>query len=148
MPTYTYECSNGHPFERSLPVAQYRDPQTCECGSPGQRTITAPALAYAQRECRYDSPIDGRAITSWRQREEDLKRNSCQEYDPEMRKDYHRRIEREQNALERSIETTVEAEIERMPGRKREQLHNELHAGAEATPVRGAVPISTVRSIK
>lgn len=147
MPTYEYVCSNGHEFERSLPVAQYQDPQTCECGRTGKRVISAPLLAVVQRECRYDSPIDGRPITSWRAREEDLKRHGCQEYDPAMRQDYHRRLEREDAQLEKSIESTVEAEIERMPARKRERLQNELNAGAHAAPVRGAAPLKTTRSI-
>lgn len=147
MPTYDYECSNGHAFERFLPLAEYTAPQTCDCGQVGQRVISAPMLIWGQRECVYDSPIDGRPITSWRQRQEDLKRNNCEEYDPGMRQDYERRLTSEQNALESKIESTIEAEIERLPARKRESLHNELHAGADATPERGSVPLKTVRSI-
>ena len=38
---YEYECSNGHRFERSLPVAQYDAPQTCECGASAGKVISA-----------------------------------------------------------------------------------------------------------
>lgn len=130
-----------------LPVAEYRTPQLCGCGKKAKRVISAPMLAFAQRECVYDSPIDGRPITSWAQRKEDLARNGCEEYDPGIKQDYHRRLEREQNTLERQLDDTIEAEIDKMPTRKREKLQNELDAGATAVPERGTVPISTVRAI-
>lgn len=148
MPLYEYRCSNGHEFERSLPVAEYKAPQTCECGARGERVISTPTIGYVQRECRYDSPIDGRPITSWRQRQDDLARHGCREYDPGMKQDYHRRIEREQTALEKKFDATVEAEIERMPSRKRERLQSELDSGAAATPSRGSVPLVTRKAIE
>jgi putative FmdB family regulatory protein len=146
MPMYEYACERGHHFERFLKVADYQTPQTCDCGTAGRRVLSLP-IVFAQRECVYDSPVDGRPITSWKQRREDLARNGCQEYDPEMKKDYHRRLEREDRELESKIEATVEAEIERMPGHKREALQNELNGGAQATPERSTVPISTVREL-
>lgn len=145
---YGYVCVCGAEFERVLPVSEYQTPQTCECGRSAKRVISAPMLAFAQRECRYDSPIDGRPITSWAQRKEDLLRNGCQEYDPGMKQDYQKRIEKEQNALERRLDTTIEAEIDKMPTRKREKLQNELDSGATAVPERGTVPISTVRALE
>lgn len=137
MPTYQYECVCGNEFEKILPVDQYLDPQWCHCGKRANKILSVPLMVSAQKECRYTSPIDDRPITSWRQRRDDLARNGCQEYDPEMKKDYHRRIERENAALERKLESTVEAEIESMGARKREKLQAELDAGATATPERG-----------
>lgn len=139
MPLYEYVCSNGHEFERYLPVAEYKAPQQCECGKKGKRVISAPMLAYAQRECVYDSPIDGRPITSWAQRREDLARNGCQEYDPGMKQDYQRRIQREDREMDKQLDATIEAEFERMPARKLEKLTNELESGATAVPERGTV---------
>lgn len=144
---YEYICPCGAEFERMLPVAEYQTPQICECGRKAKRVISAPMLAFAQRECRYDSPVDGRPITTWAERKEDLLRNGCSEYDPEMKKDYHRRLEREQNALERKFDSTIEAEIERMPGRKREKLQNELDSGATAAPVNSSIPRATTVDI-
>lgn len=145
---YEYLCVCGAEFERTLPVSEYQTPQICECGRKAKRVISAPMLAFAQRECRYDSPVDGRPITSWAQRKEDLLRHGCQEYDPGMKQDYHKRVEREQNALERRLDDTIEAEIDKMPTRKREKLQNELDGGASAAPVRGTVPIATRRAIE
>lgn len=136
MPTYAYECDCGSAFDRVLPLAEYQTPQICECGHTAKRVISAPMLAFAQRECVYDSPVDGRPITSWAQRREDLARSGCQEYDPEMKKDYHRRLEREQNALERRVDATIEAEVDKMPARKRETLQSELDHGATAEILR------------
>lgn len=144
---YEYICSNGHEFERSLPVAEYKTPQICECGRKGKRVISAPMLAVVQRECVYDSPIDGRPITSWAQRREDLARHGCQEYDPGMRQDYQRRIEREDREMDQKLDATVEAVIDQMPSHKKERLVKELAAGATAVPERGTVPKATLRSI-
>lgn len=147
MPTYEYECQCGNAFERVLPVSAYQTPQWCHCGLQGRRVISRPMLVSVKQDICYDSPIDGRPITSWKQRQEDLARNGCQEYDPEMKTDYHRRIAREDAELDRKIEETVEAEIERMPSRKKEALANEIDAGATPTPERGSVPMASVTPI-
>lgn len=147
MPTYEYQCLMGHHFERVLPVAEYKTPQTCECGADSVKLVSLPLAGYVQRECRYDSPIDGRPITSWAQRKDDLARHGCQEYDPGMKDDYDRRVKRSEEAMEKSVEATIEAEIDRMPARKKEQLHSELNAGANATIERGLAPISTTRDL-
>jgi hypothetical protein len=139
---YEYECPAGHIFERVLPVSEYKAPQPCDCGQMGQRIISR-THGFVQRECVYDSPIDGRPVTSWAQRREDMARNNCQEYDPGMRQDYDRRIAREDAILDAKFEETIEAEIERMPSRKREQLQAELDGGAVAMPERSTVSQST-----
>ena len=142
---YEYLCQYGHTFERVLPVAEYKSRQFCHCGSIGSKVISAPTV-FASKDVCYDSPIDGRPITSMKARRDDLARNNCTEYDPEIKKDYARRIEREQLQLERSVEATVEATIEQMPVRKREKLESELRSGADCAPERQAAPfISTTK---
>jgi len=147
MPTYEYECQNGHPFERVLPHSEYRTAQYCNCGSLGKRIITAPTV-FASKAICYDSPIDGRPITSRRARIDDLARNNCVEYDPEIKKDYARRIERQQASLDKSIEATVEETIERMPIRKRELLEAEFKGGADCVPERKTAPFTTITKVK
>ena len=148
MPTYEYACEKGHHFERVLAVADYQTPQTCECGVAGRRVISVPARGYVQKECNYDSPITGKPITSWKQRRDDLARNGCREYDPEMRTDYDRRVKRDAAELEKGVDSTVDALYESLPTRKREQLESELKSGADATIERGSVPRATIRSIE
>lgn len=136
MPTYEYHCTNDHYFERVLPVADYKTPQTCPCGAQGRRVISMPILKIP-KDIRYDSPIDGRPITSEKARREDLARHNCRPYDPEQKKDYHRRIERDQQALDASIDDTIDREWGKMPTRKREQLAGELLNGADLGVARG-----------
>ncbi len=147
MPVYEYLCQYGHTFERVLPVAEYKSRQFCHCGSIGSKVISAPTVFASKGVC-YDSPIDGRPITSMKARRDDLARNNCTEYDPEIKKDYTRRIEREQLQLERSVEATVEATIEKMPVRKREQLESELRSGADCAPERQAAPFTTITKVQ
>jgi len=79
----------------------------------------------------YPSPIDGSPITSRRKRAEDLARNECVEYDPQMRHDYDRRIKEEEKKLDQAVERTVEETILSMPSDKREKLGQELEKGAD-----------------
>ena len=147
MPTYCYSCESGHEFERVLPISEYKSKQFCDCGLEGKLYISKPTI-FIGPDVHYTSPIDGRPITSMKARRDDLARNNCTEYDPEIKKDYTRRIEREQLQLERSVEATVEATIEKMPVRKREQLESELRSGADCAPERQAAPFTTITKVQ
>jgi putative FmdB family regulatory protein len=47
MPTYTYECSVcGEPFERVLHMSESDEPQTCQCGGLGKKTISMPNVIF------------------------------------------------------------------------------------------------------
>jgi putative FmdB family regulatory protein len=139
--TYEFKCRNGHEFERILPVAHFRQPQQCECGAEGRRILSLPTLMI-KRDIAYQSPIDGRTINSEQARRDDLARNNCMEYDPGMKQDYQLRISRGEADLDKQVDSTIEAEISRMPIRKREKLEAELKDGANAEPVRLEVPNS------
>jgi hypothetical protein len=85
----------------------------------------------------YDSPIDGKPITSWQAREEDLKRNGCTAYDPEQKMDYANRLKESESLLDKSIEVSVEETIAKMPTEKRGKLYSELtEQGVQADVVR------------
>jgi putative FmdB family regulatory protein len=142
MPTYEYECACGNTFERVLPLARYDEQQWCHCGGAARKIFTKAPFGIVQKECVYDSPVDGRPITSWAQRRDDLARNGCQEYDPMMRQDYDRRLKREDAELDSKIEATVEEEIEKMPSRKKELLAQSIDSGASPTPERSTAPLS------
>jgi len=148
MPTYEYECACGNTFERILPAREYKAEQWCHCGLQGRKIISRPMLVSVKQDVCYDSPIDGRPITSWAQRREDLARNGCQEYDPMMRQDYDRRLKREDAELDSKIEATVEEEIQKMPSRKKELLAQAIDSGASPTPERSTAALSTVTRIE
>lgn len=149
MPIYEYSCKNHHHFERVLPVADYKSKQTCmECGEEGRRIISLPMVRVSQDIC-YDSPIDGRPITSMAKRREDLARSGCQPYDPEMKKDTDRLRKQEAESLERKFDETVEEAYAKMPTKKKEALASDLLHGADATLTRGTPNLKPItREIK
>lgn len=136
MPNYDYACDCGKTFERYLPLAEYAQPQVCECGLVAQKIILKAPMAVVQPDICYDSPIDGRPITSKQARIEDLARSNCVPYDPEQKTDYLRRNERQQAELEAKMEATVDREIAQMPSRKRERLAAEMEGGMDVVPER------------
>lgn len=89
------------------------------------------AAFFMSQDIHYQSPIDGKVISGKRARQEDLARSGCIEYDPEMKTDYSRRIERDEKSLDSKIEQSVEMEMAKMPARKREGLVSELNSGVE-----------------
>lgn len=135
MPVYEYLCTCGNAFDRYLPLERYKEPQSCDCGQVAEKQISRPMMVSV-KEIRYESPIDGRPITTLAQRKEDLARSGCIEYDPEMKTDYNRRIERDEKQLEAKIEDSVNSQIAKMPARKREKLNSELNSGIEVTTER------------
>lgn len=126
MPIYHYRCECGMDESLYQPLTTFTGFHDCYCGRQAQVVIGAPLLVKAAPDVCYDSPIDGSPITSWDKRREDLKRNGCREYDPEMKRDYHRNLKESEAKLDKAIESTVEEAIEKLPTRKRAQLHSEL----------------------
>lgn len=103
-------------------------------------------LVICRPDVCYDSPIDGKPITSAQARKEDLARSGCIEYDPEMKKDQQRRIEREDAVLEAAVSETVDAEIARMPARKREKLESEMQGGMDLQPERVTPDLKPIKT--
>jgi hypothetical protein len=101
----------------------------------GQRVFAAP-MVFVKPDIHYESPIDGRVISSKQQRLDDLARSGCIEYDPEMKTDAARRRQESDKILDKAVETTVEQAFEKMPVQKKERLTNELLGGITAEPVR------------
>ena len=103
----------------------------------GRHMKKAPMI-FVSPDIHYKSPIDGRSITNKSARLDDLARNNCVEYDPEMKTDYKRRIAESEKKLDKSVDEQVEKTISQMPSRKRERLEGELRAGLDAEVVRTA----------
>lgn len=133
MPTHDHLCRRCNVVEeRFVPRSELDAQQVHVCGEPMERVFTAFPFTFIGPDVCYDSPIDGRHVTSRQARIEDLKRSGCIAYDPEMKTDYMRRIKESEAALERSVEATVDREIAQMPARKREKLEAELQGGMSA----------------
>ncbi len=126
MPLYQFACERQHRFDRVVPLARFEETQHCDCGGVAVRVICAPLLVTTAEDVRYASPIDGRVITSHAARQEDLKRNNCIPYDPEVKTDYARRIKESEAQLSVRVSETVERTIEQMPTTTRARLYSEL----------------------
>ena len=138
MPTYEFVCPEGHRFDRILKVADYNVPQGCSCGLYAKRQISIP-MVFVSQDIRYESPIDGKVITTRQQRLDDLARNDCVPYDPEMKVDAARKREREDKALESAMDATVEKTVHEMPVKKREKLAAEIQGGLTPEVIRKGV---------
>lgn len=134
---YQYKCEHGHEFEVYRRVADHQPVELCECGVDAVQVLTAPIMVKVACDVRYTSPIDGTPITSHHQRHEDLKRHDCIPYDPEMKRDAHRRSDESMATLEQAVEQTVYEEIAKMPTAKKAKLYSEVvEQGMTAEPVR------------
>lgn len=131
MPLHNFVCANGHLSELYQPLDGLKEWEQCpSCDEWAQkRFLRAPAGRVLN--VQYQSPVDGRAITTKHAREEDLARNNCVPYDPEMKTDYLRRQRESNEAIEKKADALVEAEIHNMGARKRERLEAEFRNGAD-----------------
>ncbi len=134
---YEFLCQCGAHFTVPLTLSNHATVQQCLCGRNANQVITAPLLVKAAADVCYDSPIDGTPITSWAARRNDLAKHGCREYDPGMKQDYHQRLKDADAALDKAVDTHVEASIEKMPTKKRAKLYSELtQEGVSADVVR------------
>lgn len=44
MPLYDWRCENDHRFERAVPLRDFAQRQSCECGALARRLISAPRV--------------------------------------------------------------------------------------------------------
>ena len=91
-----------------------------------EQIISAPTMVKVAQDICYDSPIDGRPITSWSAREEDLKRNHCRPYDPAMKQDAERFRNESQAKVEAAMDETVAEAITKMTTKERGKLYTDL----------------------
>lgn len=135
MPVYVFTCDKGHQFDRFLKLANYNDPQTCECGLLAKRKIVPTMLNcdIAPWDA-YVSPATGNLITSYQERKADMKASGCVDYEPSMKKVQNQQAKDEDRKLDKAVDETVERAFEAMPSKKKESLEQELkHSTLEYT---------------
>ena len=138
MPLYDFRCSEGHTFERHVPLANFSDPQNCSCGSPAQRLISRPM--FSVESVGYNCPITGSWIGSKKDHQENLARHGCRVLETGETSASAARRQAADTALDAAVEATVEKEIETMSSDKRETLYNELtRQGVDAVVTRATV---------
>jgi hypothetical protein len=125
-PFYDYRCPTGHKQTKYFCLSDHVGEIGCPCGEKAEQVISAPIMVKIAADVCYDSPIDGKPITSWAARQEDLARSGCRPYDPEMKTDAERHRKEADATFDQAIEATVEESIHKMPTKKRGALMSEL----------------------
>ncbi len=137
MPTYKYQCKCGNKMEIMLRMVDHRNKWPCsKCDEYANQVIDSAPMVVIPAHMRFDaqgyeSPTTGAHITTKKQRIEDMARSGCIEYEPGMRQDADRRVIEHDKYMDKMIDETVEREFDAMPTTKKEQLCNELTAGAD-----------------
>lgn len=137
MPIYTYTCTAGHQFDRFLKLKDYKEPQICDCGLESKKIIMPTMINCDMKPWEsYESPVSGRAITSYKERKKDMADHGCVDYEPSLRTDSTKHMNSEDSKLEKKMDDFVEKSIHEMPIRKREKLESELNSGADISYTR------------
>ncbi len=127
MPIYEYLCNKGHSFDRYLKLDDYKEPQTCECGAKSVKQIL-PTMVNCdiQPWDSYISPASGKLITSYKERDADMKATGSADYDPGIRRENEKKKKQADVKLDKAIDSTVEEVFQKMPSKDKEKLTNEL----------------------
>lgn len=146
MPLHDFYCGwCKETTERHVHVTELDLPQRCHCGLVMEKVFLRAPMGFVQKDICYDSPVDGRPITSLQAHREELARTDTVVYEPGIKQDQERNAQRRELALEQSIEQTVEREVAAMPTRKKEKLAAELEGGLTAEPARITPPQTSYR---
>ena len=131
MPLYRYQCpvcaSKRDVFKRLDDIDRLE--QCLHCASMMNRMIMAPAVRgdYAGYSC----PITGKWIEGRKAHQENLKQHGCRVLEP-GETDNVKRVQRQADeALDRSVESTVEQFVQTLPTHKRERLVAEVEGGLD-----------------
>lgn len=127
MPLYDFRCEQGHRFERFVPLANFQDPQLCDCQSPAIRLISAPM--FTVDSVGYTCPITGDWIGSKREHLENLSKHGCRVLETGEKEAAEAFRKKEDEKFEKAIEDTVERTLSTWGSDKMESLHNELVNG-------------------
>ena len=134
MPMYQFRCTEGHTFDRLVPLAQFDEPQSCPCGVAASRQIVAPAIRtdYAGYTC----PVSGKWIEGRTAHRENLARTGCRVLEPGETSALTSRQQSSEAALEAALDSTAEELIANLSSRDKERLAAEMDAGLSAEVVR------------
>ena len=137
MPMYDFKCQAGHRFERMVPLAEFDQVQSCQCGEPAQRLISAPL--FTVDNTGYTCPVTGSWIGSKHQHEENLKVHGCRVLETGEKEANLKKRQEAEAQFDKSIEDSVEKELSTWGSDKMEKLANEL--------VNGKVDLQYERSV-
>lgn len=112
MPVYEAKCNQcGALREYIRPVAQYDDTPMC-CGEKTEKVILSSPMAVMDIQ-PYQSPVTGKWIDSRKQRNEDMKRNSCRPWEgiEQEKKEARRARQYEDQALAKQVDKWIKEDF-------------------------------------
>src|SRR4051812_25281171 len=130
MPLYTFQCPEGHKFDKIVKLKNFDVPQECPThGWIVERVVVAPMVMgdYAGYSC----PVTGKWIEGRKAHTENLKRTESRLYEPGEREERVEARAKEDASFEAKVERTIEEEIDKLPTRVKEKLGEELAAGVD-----------------
>lgn len=131
MPMYEYKCEGcGKVMEEAFSIRDYQREITCDCGQPALRHITqAPAVRgdYAGYSC----PITGSWIEGRAAHEANLRKHGCRILEPGETDRAAANRKADDEALDKHVESTAEAFVEKLGGEEREALGKALESGLD-----------------
>lgn len=142
MPLHDYRCQQCLKIEtRFVKIEDLGVPQIHACVK-GSAWLSVMDIVYLQAPRMtvdipaYQSPVDGKVISSRRQRKEDLRRNGCVEWDSGMNQDIEREKAAAEASQESAVESTIDEFITKLPAVKKDRLAAEMEAGVSADVTR------------
>ena len=134
MPLYSFRCRAGHDFDRILSLAKFDTPQSCDCGEPAARVITAPAIRMDYPG--YTCPVTGEWIEGRKAHRENLAKTGCRILEPGETSAVVSRQQSSEAALDAAIDSTTDELISKLSTRDKERLAAETDSGLSAEIVR------------
>jgi len=135
MPIYVFKCPKCQKrFDRFLKLADYRVPQSCDCGEVAEKVVVAP---FFQVDIpAYSCPVTGKRIEGRKEHERNLVAHGCRILEPGETERAKAFKKAEDEALENKLAESAAEFVAKLPPRKQEQLAIELEHGADVEIVR------------
>ena len=130
MPMYEFKCACGKAVDKFLRLAEYDNPQTCECGQTMVRQLSAPAVRGDFQP--YNCPITGKLIDGRAAHRENLARHGCRVLESGETEQARRAAADADSKLDKMVEETAESFVSNLSSRKAEQLTAEIQGGITA----------------
>jgi putative FmdB family regulatory protein len=127
MPTYTYRCNKcDEDTEKFNKMANMHDSPICECGGETKKIMNVCNIGAfsTQVHNNYESPIDGKVITSERQRQYDMESNGCRPWEgiKQEKKQVAKQKKINNDKLDKAVNKNLEKQIAQMPTEKKKRL--------------------------
>jgi putative FmdB family regulatory protein len=107
MPVYEYHCpACDKRFDAFKKLEKYKEEQQHTCGTVATKVVSAPMVAVDYPA--YVSPASGKLVTGKKEHLEDLARTGCRLFEPGEQKDFAKRQQASEKALDTFVDNSVD----------------------------------------